>query len=115
VPNREQRRNGSGGDATIKITSGGDTFEMRFGDFSALDEFDYYKITGQKLMMVFNSGEISSFEIAGLLWLYRRPYEPGLTFEEVAKNLKWSDLESVEVDDGTDEDEPEAVATSPEA
>jgi hypothetical protein len=111
VPNRAARRNGTS-DAKIKITCGGEPFEMRFGDFSALDEFDYFKITGQRLMMVFSTGEISSFEIAGLLWLYRRPYEPGLTFEDVAKNLKWSDLESVEVDDGEDDDE---AVTSPEA
>lgn len=133
MPNRAARRNGQAAEkeATITIPCGGHTYVLRFGDFSALDEFDYYKATsaggtmpGQTLVDVFTGNQASSFAIAGLLWLYRRRAEKGLTFEQVMREFKMSDLGDIVVDDGSDDEdddesesveESEVVASDPEA
>jgi len=97
-------------DAKLCITVAGNRFEMRIGDFTALDEFDYFKQTGQTIMEVFNEGKVTSFAVAGLVWLHRRAnQEKSLTFEEVARTFKFSDLDSIEFDDGKDEPVEEAV------
>jgi hypothetical protein len=112
MPNREERRSGDLDQIKIKVTCGGNPYEISLSDISALDEMDYYKATGQTFMDVF-SGQVSAFAIAGLVWVYRRRnMEKRLTFEQVLEEFRLSDLESLQLgDDTAEDDEPvDAVA-----
>jgi hypothetical protein len=106
MPNREERRSGELDQIKIKVTCGGNPYEISLSDISALDEMDYYKATGQTFMDVF-SGKVSSFAIAGLVWVYRRRnMEKRLTFEQVLDEFKLSDLETLVLGDDYEADEP---------
>lgn len=106
------------GDMVLTITTSGNRYDMRIGDFSAMDELDYKRITGAELMTPFMSGELNSAMIAGLVWLTRRRFgEKQLRFEKVAQEFKWADLDTIEFSNGSDSTEaklPEVV-TNPEA
>jgi hypothetical protein len=113
MPNRDERRSGELDQIKIKVVCGGNPYEISLSDISALDEMDYYKATGQTFMDVF-SGKVSSFAIAGLVWVYRRRnMEKRLTFEQVLDEFKLSDLETLVLgdDDEAETNEPaDAVA-----
>jgi hypothetical protein len=110
MPNREERRSGELDELKIKVVCGGNPYEISLSDISALDEMDYYQATGQTFMDVF-TGKISAFAIAGLVWVYRRRWEKKLTFQEVLKEFKLSDLESLSMgDDEEEQEEPPAAS-----
>lgn len=111
MPNREERRSGELEQVKIRVVCGGNPYEISLADISSLDEFDYYQKTGQTFMDVF-SGKVSSFAIAGIVWVYRRRWEKQLTFDEVLKEFKLSDLESLQLGDDEDDDEPPVSANS---
>lgn len=111
MPNRDDRRSGALEQAQIRVVCGGNPYEISLADISSLDEFDYYKATGQTFMDVF-SGKVSSFAIAGMVWVYRRRFERSLTFEEVLKEFKLSDLESLQIGDDEDDEEPAPPAAA---
>ena len=111
MPNRDERRSGELDQLKIRVVCGGNPYEIALSDISALDEHDYYKETGQTFMDVF-SGKVSSFAIAGLVWVYRRRWEKTLTFDEVMREFKLSDLESLTLGDDEDEDEPAVEVAS---
>jgi len=111
MPNRDERRSGELDEIKIRVVCGGNPYEISLSDISALDEMDYYKATGQTFMDVF-SGKVSAFAIAGIVWVYRRRWEKKLTFEEVMKEFKLSDLESLQLGDDEDEDAPAAAVES---
>lgn len=108
MPNRGDRRSGELEAVKIRVVCGGNPYEISLADISALDEMDYYKATGQTFMDVF-TGKVSSFAIAGLVWVYRRRYEKKLTFDEVMAEFKLSDLESLQLGD---DDEPAPVSAN---
>jgi hypothetical protein len=110
MPNRDERRSGELDQLKIRVVCGGNPYEIALSDISALDEHDYYKLTGQTFMDVF-SGQVSSFAIAGIIWVYRRRWEKTLTFDEVMREFKLSDLESLTLGD-EDEDTPAEVASN---
>ena len=110
MPNRDERRSGELDQLKIRVVCGGNPYEIALSDISALDEHDYYKLTGQTFMDVF-SGKVSSFAIAGIIWVYRRRWEKTLTFDEVMREFKLSDLESLTLGD-EDEDTPAEVASN---
>jgi hypothetical protein len=113
MPNRDERRSGEFDQIKIKVTCGGNPYEISLSDISALDEMDYYKATGQTFMDVF-TGKVSSFAIAGLVWVYRRRnMENRLTFEQVLEEFKLSDLESLRLgDDDEEQDQAPTVVAS---
>jgi hypothetical protein len=111
MPNRDERRSGELDEIKIRVVCGGNPYEISLSDISALDEMDYYKATGQTFMDVF-SGKVSAFAIAGLVWVYRRRWEKKLTFEEVMKEFKLSDLESLQLGDDEDEDTSAVVESN---
>jgi hypothetical protein len=112
MPNRDDRRSGELDQIKIKVVCGGNPYEISLADISALDEMDYYKATGQTFMDVF-TGKISSFAIAGLVWVYRRRnMEKRLTFEEVLEEFRLSDIESLQLGDDTDDETPAPVAAN---
>ncbi len=112
MPNRDDRRSGELDEIKISVVCGGNPYEIALSDISALDEMDYFKATGQTFMDVF-SGKVSAFAIAGIVWVYRRRFEKRLTFEEVMKEFKLSDLETLQLgDDNDDEDVPPVDASA---
>jgi len=110
MPNREERRSGELDELKIKVVCGGNPYEISLSDISALDEMDYYQATGQTFMDVF-TGKMSAFAIAGLVWVYRRRWEKKLTFQEVLKEFKLSDLQSLSMGDEEEEAEEPPVAS----
>lgn len=105
MPNREQRRSGDLDTTKIRVTVDGNPYEFSMGDISALDELDYQKATGRTFMGDMAHEGFSSVTIAGFVWCLRRRYEKKLTFDEVLREVKMSDLETLQIGD---DDEPEA-------
>lgn len=84
---------------TFSITTGGHRYDMKIGDFSAMDEMAYSQVTGGKtLMQAFSTGEVDSVMVAGLVWLFRRKYEKKLSFQSVAEQFKWADMDTIEIE-----------------
>ena len=91
----------------FSITSGGHRYDIRLGDFSAMDEMAFAQVTGGKaLMQAFTTGEVDSVMVAGLIWLFRRKLDKKLTFQTVAEQFRWSDLDTVEIT-RVDDDKPQ--------
>jgi hypothetical protein len=107
MPNRAQRRSGELDAIKIRVTIDGNPYEFSMADISALDERDYSMAngTGRTFMEEMASGNFSSVTIAGFVWCIRRRYEKKLTFEEVLREVKISDMETLEIDDGSEVDE----------
>jgi hypothetical protein len=107
MPNRAQRRSGELDSVQISVTIDGNPYVFSMADISALDERDYSMAngTGRTFMEEMASGNFSSVTIAGFVWCIRRRYEKKLTFEEVLREVKISDMETLEIDDGSEVDE----------
>jgi hypothetical protein len=107
MPNRAQRRSGELDSVQISVSIDGNPYEWTMADISALDERDYSMAngTGRTFMEEMASGNFSSVTIAGFVWCIRRRYEKKLTFEEVLREVKISDMETLEIDDGSEVDE----------
>jgi hypothetical protein len=104
MPNREQRRSGELDAVKIRVTIDGNPYEFSMADISALDERDYSMAngTGRTFMEEMATGNFSSVTIAGFVWCLRRKYEKRLTFEEVLREVKISDMETLDIDDGSE-------------
>ena|SRR5690554_5881178 len=102
--------------ARLKITTDGRPYDIRLGDFSAMDEVLYEQATGKGLMDIFMGGGITVRQVAGYVWLERQRYEKKLSFEKVFSKFKVSDLDTLEILDGTEEqDDEEGVGSAPES
>lgn len=107
MPNRAQRRSGELDAVKISVTVDGNPYVFSMSDISALDELDYSKATGRTFMEEMSTGNFSSVTVAGFIWCLRRKYEKNLPFAEVLGEVKISDMETLEIDDGTDDEVPE--------
>jgi hypothetical protein len=107
MPNRAQRRSGELDSVQISVTIDGNPYVFSMADISALDERDYSMAngTGRTFMEEMASGNFSSVTIAGFIWCIRRRYEKRLTFDEVLREVKISDMETLEIDDGSEVDD----------
>ena len=101
MPNREQRRNGDlsefekmGFRVTTHTARGTEPYEIQLANMSAQDELDFHQATGLTFFEAF--GNMSTYVLAAFVWLERRKYEKKLTFTEVAKEVKFRDLETME-------------------
>jgi len=116
MPNRTTRRavakKTKPEDQTImEITTGGVEYHLEIKDLSALDEerlerasrprnADGTSIPGERGIILtheLGSGEFSVRTIAGLVFLRQSEGDPTVTYEAVAKALKFTDLESVKM------------------
>lgn len=106
--NGQDEQQGGLSSATMSVTVDGRRYDMKMGDFSAMDEVEFRNATGTDLMTPFATGQINSIVVAGLVWRARvRAGERKLTFDTVARQVRWRDLDGVEVTGlGNDEDEP---------
>lgn len=81
---------------TFKL-AGGETYTVRHVDMTAIDARDFRRAVGERLVTVFAGTLGADLDvIAGLLWLTRRRDEPHLTYEQVAEDLRYADLEAVD-------------------
>lgn len=107
MPNRQTRRSKKSEFGSMSIKIEDITYNISLGEFSSLDEFDFYQATsrngrpGLTLMECFQDKKLAgaSFVIAGMVWLHRRKSEPELTYEEVMASLHFEDLMSIKNDD----------------
>lgn len=109
----EEENQGSLEDLTLKVKTGGNNYVIPMADFSAMDELDYEKATGRDLMAPFMTGEVTTVLIAGLVWLYRRRFEKTLTFDSVARQFKFGDLQTLEIVDAKDDEVKETEGLPP--
>lgn len=113
MPNRETRRHGDlsefekmGFRVTTHTARGIEPYEIQIANYSAQDELDFHQATGHTFFSAFS--EMSTYVLAAFVWLERRKYEKKLTFQEVAKEIKFRDLESLEfIAEDDEEDEAE--------
>ena len=115
MPNREQRRSGElsefekmGFRVTTHTARGTEPYEIQLANLSAQDELDFHGATGLTFFEAFQS--MSTYVLAAFIWLERRKYEKKLVFAEVAKEIKFRDLESIEF---LAEDDEEAEVPEP--
>jgi hypothetical protein len=119
MPNRAQRRSGEqsefekmGFRVTLETPRGTEPYEIQLANMSALDELDFHQVTGLTFFEAFQA--MSSYVIAAFVWLERRRYEKKLMFQEVAKEVKFQALETIEFmaedDDDEGEEPPEPVS-----
>jgi hypothetical protein len=118
MPNRAQRRSGELESVKISVSIDGNPYVFSMADISALDERDYSMAngTGRTFMEEMASGNFSSVTVAGFVWCLRRRYEKKLTFEEVLREVKISDMETLQVGDDDEEEvsEPAYDGKDPE-
>ena len=123
MPNREQRRSGDlsefdkmGFRVTLHTPRGTEPYEIQLANFSAQDELDFHQATGLTFFEAF--GKMSTYVLAAFVWLERRKYEKKLVFAEVAKEVKFRDLETMEFmaedDEETEVQEPAFNGKNPE-
>jgi hypothetical protein len=109
MPNRDQRRSGGLPDKKLSVKdANGDLYEIYMSDISGKDEFEYLQLTqgiAGGLCDLFFKGEPSLVGIAGLIWAKRRKYEKKLTPQDVLETVNMASIETLELDDGTDDDE----------
>jgi hypothetical protein len=112
MPNRAQRRSGEqsefekmGFRVTLETPRGTEPYEIQLANMSALDELDFHQVTGLTFFEAFQA--MSSYVIAAFIWLERRRYEKKLMFQEVAKEVRFQALETIEFM-AEDDDEAEA-------
>jgi hypothetical protein len=97
-------------DLVMSITTEGRRYDIRFADFSAIDEMDYKQYTGYNLADAFTSGSLTSYMVAGLVWLSRRNAgESKLQFRHVAKTFRFGDLQTIKMRVDGDEEEADPI------
>jgi hypothetical protein len=113
MPNRAQRRSSEqtefekmGFRVTLETPRGTEPYEIQLANLSAADELDFHQVTGLTFFEAFAS--MSSYVIAAFVWLERRKYEKKLMFQEVAKEVKFQALETIEFMGDDEDDETEA-------
>lgn len=91
-------------DAAISFEIDGKTVTLKIDDFTGEDDLALFQKTGVTLFEVFG-GKITLFTVAGLLWLHRRKIDPKLLFEQVAKTVNFSTIETIDSTMDTSEGE----------
>lgn len=88
-------------DFLLEITVDGRTYKIRALDFSAEDDLAIFQKTGVTLAEII-AGRITLFTVAAILWRYRFHLEgPMIQFEQVAKELKMRDLETISFEESS--------------
>jgi hypothetical protein len=78
----------------MRLEVGGVKYRLRLADFSGEDDLAVYRAVGLSITDIF-SGALSLFTVAALLWAHRRKREPDLTYEEVARGFRFTDMETI--------------------
>jgi hypothetical protein len=82
--------------ADIRLKVGGDTVEIRFAEFTALEARAFREATGQSIVDVIRtvgSRQLPDIDIlAGLVWLVRQRTNSMLEYEDVAGQVTYQDL-----------------------
>jgi len=119
MANREQRRaaaKNKTAEMKMRVTVGGNPYEIGMLDLSGKDAMDFRRITAQllgneglTLSDLFLRGAVDLEHVGGVVWVYRRRWEKDLTYMDVLEEIDMTCLEGITVDDGK-EDEDESPA-----
>lgn len=81
---------------TISFEHDGQVYNLSPNDFTAEDELAIYRACGATLVAIFNGQATTLFSIAALLWRHRVTNgEPDLSYTDVARTFRYSDLETL--------------------
>lgn len=96
-------------DRTLKFKVRDKVYEFDFGDVDGIESRDFRQATGLSFVQAVNSlaeGGIDLEPVGGIIWLIERRTNPKLKYEDVLKDLKFSDL--IPADDDEEPDNPPA-------